>query len=127
MRYRQKKVKAAKMKAEENSDLELASQEEAFPSRFLSDYEPLKRLGRGGFGIVFEARDKLVDINYAVKRIPLESAEKPSSITSTLFAITRLGSRARPLAGKVRQMACWRRRLARVSLILAGQTHTPAI
>jgi serine/threonine protein kinase len=77
MRYRQKKVKAGKMKAEENRDLELASQEEAFPSRFLSDYEPLKRLGRGGFGIVFEARDKLVDINYAVKRIPLESAEKP--------------------------------------------------
>jgi len=48
-----------------------------FSSRFLSDYEPVRRLGRGGFGIVFEARDKLVDVNYAVKRIPLPSQKKP--------------------------------------------------
>ena len=43
----------------------------AFSSRFLSDYEVIKCLGSGGFGVVLEARDKLVDISYAVKRIPL--------------------------------------------------------
>jgi serine/threonine protein kinase len=50
--------------------------ENIFSSRFLSDYEPVKRLGRGGFGIVLQARDKLVDIHYAVKRIPLPILEK---------------------------------------------------
>jgi serine/threonine protein kinase len=45
-----------------------------FESRFASDYEPVRRLGAGGFGIVLEARDKLVGINYAVKRIPLSSS-----------------------------------------------------
>ena len=48
--------------------------EEEFSSRFLADFEPVQQLGQGGFGIVFEARDKLVDINYAVKRIPLSSS-----------------------------------------------------
>jgi translation initiation factor 2-alpha kinase 4 len=42
-----------------------------YSSRFLSDYDPIKSLGSGGFGIVLEARGKLVDVNYAVKRIPL--------------------------------------------------------
>jgi serine/threonine protein kinase len=45
--------------------------ETTFTSRFLDDYEPKRRLGRGGFGIVLEAHNKLVDISYAVKRIPL--------------------------------------------------------
>jgi len=50
-------------------------QNPGFSSRFLLDYEPVKRLGQGGFGIVLEARDKIVDINYAVKRIPLSSCD----------------------------------------------------
>ena len=49
-----------------------------FVSRFIEDYEPIRRLGQGGFSIVLEARDKLVDIHYAVKRIllPYDAAEK---------------------------------------------------
>lgn len=47
-----------------------------FSSRFLSDYEPVQRLGQGGFGIVLEARDKLVGVNYAVKRIPISNSKK---------------------------------------------------
>jgi serine/threonine protein kinase len=48
-----------------------------FSSRFLSDYEPGQVLGSGSFGVVFKARHKLVEIDYAVKCISLgESREK---------------------------------------------------
>lgn len=43
-------------------------------SRYVSDFDSLRRLGHGGFGVVFEARNKIDDCHYAVKRIclPLE-------------------------------------------------------
>jgi len=47
-----------------------------FSSRFLSDFEPLQCLGRGGFGVVFECKNKYDDIHYAVKRITLPSSEE---------------------------------------------------
>jgi translation initiation factor 2-alpha kinase 3 len=40
-------------------------------SRFITDFDLVRRLGKGGFGVVFEAKNKLDDCNYAVKRIPL--------------------------------------------------------
>lgn len=45
--------------------------ETSFSSRFLADFEPLACLGKGGFGIVFEAKNKIDDCNYAIKRITL--------------------------------------------------------
>ncbi|XP_043463144.1 eukaryotic translation initiation factor 2-alpha kinase-like isoform X2 [Leptopilina heterotoma] len=48
-----------------------------FISRFLSDYEPVDCLGKGGYGIVFEAKNKVDECNYAIKRITL-----PNSRTS---------------------------------------------
>lgn len=42
-----------------------------FTSRFLSDFEMVQCLGKGGFGVVFEAKNKLDDCNYAIKRIVL--------------------------------------------------------
>ncbi|GMR61593.1 hypothetical protein PMAYCL1PPCAC_31788 [Pristionchus mayeri] len=47
-----------------------------FESTFLRDYEPLKVLGRGGFGVVFEARNKLDQCHYAVKRIAVGNNER---------------------------------------------------
>lgn len=44
-----------------------------FKSRYLHDFEPIHCLGKGGFGIVFEARNKIDDCHYAIKRIPLPS------------------------------------------------------
>ena len=41
--------------------------------RYLTDFEPVQCLGRGGFGVVFEARNKVDDCNYAIKRIRLPS------------------------------------------------------
>ncbi|ETE71524.1 Eukaryotic translation initiation factor 2-alpha kinase 3, partial [Ophiophagus hannah] len=44
-------------------------------SRYLTDFEPVQCLGRGGFGVVFEARNKVDDCNYAIKRIRLPNRE----------------------------------------------------
>jgi len=46
-----------------------------FSSRYLSDFHPLVCLGRGGFGVVFESKNKYDDIHYAVKRITLSGGE----------------------------------------------------
>ena len=42
-----------------------------YESRFLQDFEPQECLGKGGFGIVFKARNKMDSCSYAVKRILL--------------------------------------------------------
>jgi translation initiation factor 2-alpha kinase 3 len=42
-----------------------------FKSRYLTDFEPVDCLGKGGYGIVFEAKNKIDDCNYAIKRIAL--------------------------------------------------------
>jgi len=47
-----------------------------FSSRYLSDFEPVQCLGRGGFGVVFESKNKYDDIHYAVKRITMPSSEE---------------------------------------------------
>ncbi|XP_023320471.1 eukaryotic translation initiation factor 2-alpha kinase isoform X2 [Eurytemora carolleeae] len=51
-------------------------QNSEFSSRYLSDFEPVQCLGRGGFGVVFESKNKYDDIHYAVKRITLPSSEE---------------------------------------------------
>ncbi|GMT36500.1 hypothetical protein PFISCL1PPCAC_27797 [Pristionchus fissidentatus] len=52
------------------------STSENFKSIFLTDYEPVKILGRGGFGVVFEAKNKLDQCHYAVKRIAVGNSEQ---------------------------------------------------
>lgn len=46
-----------------------------FASRYLADFEPIQCLGKGGFGVVFEAKNKLDDNKYAVKRIRLPKSD----------------------------------------------------
>ncbi|XP_064124891.1 eukaryotic translation initiation factor 2-alpha kinase 3 [Loxodonta africana] len=46
-----------------------------YTSRYLTDFEPIQCMGRGGFGVVFEARNKVDDCNYAIKRIRLPNRE----------------------------------------------------
>jgi len=55
---------------------ELSRQSSDFSSRFLSDFQPVQCLGRGGFGVVFECKNKYDDIHYAVKRITMPSSEE---------------------------------------------------
>lgn len=49
--------------------------------RYLTDFEPVQCLGRGGFGVVFEARNKVDDCNYAIKRIRLPNRYSLSPVT----------------------------------------------
>ncbi|XP_022665585.1 eukaryotic translation initiation factor 2-alpha kinase 3-like isoform X2 [Varroa destructor] len=42
-----------------------------YVSRYATDFVPVRCLGKGGFGIVFESRNKIDDCSYAVKRIRL--------------------------------------------------------
>ncbi|XP_075147017.1 pancreatic eIF-2alpha kinase [Haematobia irritans] len=49
---------------------------ENFNSRFQSDFDLMQCLGRGGFGVVFEAKNKLDDCKYAIKRITLPNKEE---------------------------------------------------
>ncbi|XP_042238217.1 eukaryotic translation initiation factor 2-alpha kinase-like isoform X2 [Homarus americanus] len=44
-----------------------------YTSRYLTDFELVQCLGRGGFGVVFQVRNKLDENVYAVKRIILPS------------------------------------------------------
>ncbi|KAM4867111.1 eukaryotic translation initiation factor 2-alpha kinase 3 isoform 1-T1 [Thomomys bottae] len=46
-----------------------------YVSRYLTDFEPIQCMGRGGFGVVFEAKNKVDDCNYAIKRIRLPNRE----------------------------------------------------
>ncbi|PVD30201.1 hypothetical protein C0Q70_09463 [Pomacea canaliculata] len=46
-----------------------------YQSRFATDFECLECLGKGGFGIVFKAKNKVDDQQYAVKRISLPKSE----------------------------------------------------
>jgi len=48
---------------------------EHYTSRFQSDFELMQCLGRGGFGVVFEAKNKLDENRYAIKRITLPNKE----------------------------------------------------
>ncbi|XP_069671584.1 eukaryotic translation initiation factor 2-alpha kinase isoform X2 [Periplaneta americana] len=51
-------------------------QPSGFVSRYLTDFNPVHCLGKGGFGVVFEARNKIDDCHYAIKRIPLPNRQE---------------------------------------------------
>ncbi|KAJ8949152.1 hypothetical protein NQ318_012900 [Aromia moschata] len=52
------------------------SENESFTSRFESDFDTVSCLGKGGFGLVFEVKQKYDECNYAIKRITLPKEEK---------------------------------------------------
>lgn len=45
--------------------------EQPFNSSYLNDFETIRCLGKGGFGIVFEVKKKIDECSYAIKRIKL--------------------------------------------------------
>lgn len=69
------------MTIDEVDELEISFTEPNHPlicyeSRFLEDFEPVRLLGQGAFGLVFEARKRIDQKYYAVKRIKLPSDEE---------------------------------------------------
>ncbi|XP_064465705.1 eukaryotic translation initiation factor 2-alpha kinase 3-like isoform X2 [Ornithodoros turicata] len=62
-----------------------------FESRYLSDFEPVRCLGKGGFGLVLESRNKIDDCTYAVKRICLpNSPEARDKVMREAKALAKL-------------------------------------
>lgn len=62
-----------------------------FISRYLTDFEPVDCLGRGGFGVVFEAKNKIDDCHYAIKRIVLPiSQESRDRVMREVRALAKL-------------------------------------
>nr|XP_057934683.1 eukaryotic translation initiation factor 2-alpha kinase 3 [Doryrhamphus excisus] len=81
---RQRKESETQCQTDSKFDLEVVDAKEPvavemrsseYVSRYLTDFEPVQCLGRGGFGVVFEARNKVDDCNYAIKRIRLPNRE----------------------------------------------------
>ncbi|XP_021374591.1 eukaryotic translation initiation factor 2-alpha kinase 3-like [Mizuhopecten yessoensis] len=54
----------------------LQKKTEDYVSRYRQDFEQIQVLGTGGYGVVFEARNKMDTCSYAVKRIELKSSAK---------------------------------------------------
>ncbi|XP_037071129.1 eukaryotic translation initiation factor 2-alpha kinase 3-like [Pollicipes pollicipes] len=75
-------------------------------SRFLEDFEPVQCLGRGGFGVVFEAKNRLDGHNYAVKRIRLPGRERARRrVLREVACLAKLEHR-----NIVRYFYCWTER-----------------
>lgn len=54
----------------------LPQKKEEYISRYNQDFEQIRVLGKGGYGVVFEARNRMDTCSYAVKRIELKSSAK---------------------------------------------------
>ncbi|XP_062561727.1 eukaryotic translation initiation factor 2-alpha kinase-like [Armigeres subalbatus] len=52
------------------------SNSENFVSRFQEDFELVQCLGKGGFGVVFQVKNKLDDCQYAIKRVVLPNKQE---------------------------------------------------
>lgn len=62
-----------------------------FLSRYETDFTPLRCLGRGGFGVVFEARNNIDHRGYAIKRITLpRKEEKRQRVYREVRALAKL-------------------------------------
>lgn len=74
-----------------------------YTSRYLADFEPIRCLGKGGFGLVLESRNKLDDCTYAVKRICLpNNPEARDKVMREAKALAKLDH-----AGIVRYYNAW--------------------
>lgn len=51
-------------------------QDLGYKSRFQTDFDMLQCLGKGGFGVVFEVKNKIDDCKYAIKRIVLPKSKQ---------------------------------------------------
>ncbi|CAG9112592.1 unnamed protein product [Plutella xylostella] len=62
-----------------------------YSGRYENDFTPLRCLGKGGFGVVFEARNKIDHRSYAVKRITLPRREsKRERVLREVRALAKL-------------------------------------
>ncbi|WFD25786.1 non-specific serine/threonine protein kinase [Malassezia nana] len=89
-------------------------------SRYLSDFEEVEFLGKGAFGVVVKARNKLDERFYAVKKIRLSSSAAEEERTMReIMALSRLDH-----PHIVRYVTCWIERTAIPSLPAGSELST---
>ncbi|WFD22050.1 non-specific serine/threonine protein kinase [Malassezia equina] len=89
-------------------------------SRYLSDFEEVEFLGKGAFGVVVKARNKLDERFYAVKKIRLSSSAAEEERTMReIMALSRLDH-----PHIVRYVTCWIERTAVPSLPAGSEIST---
>jgi len=89
-------------------------------SRYLSDFEEVEFLGKGAFGVVVKARNKLDERFYAVKKIRLSSSAAEEERTMReIMALSRLDH-----PHIVRYVTCWIERTAVPSFPVGSEMST---
>lgn len=74
-----------------NSSESMSTPPVDFVSRYATDFEPIQRLGKGGFGVVVQARNKLDDCDYAIKRICMPNkSDRKARIMREVKALAKL-------------------------------------
>ncbi|TIA92337.1 hypothetical protein E3P99_00678 [Wallemia hederae] len=79
-------------------------------SRFRSDFEEVEHLGKGGFGEVVKARNRLDGLFYAIKKVRLKS-NTDSKLFREVLSLSRLNSRF-----VVRYFGCWIEEAAQIAV-----------
>lgn len=84
-------------------DRQISDKSEGFTSRFQEDYDTIQCLGKGGFGVVFEVKQKYDDCHYAIKRITLPNEETSRDrVMREVKALAKLDHK-----NIVRYFSCW--------------------
>uniref|UniRef100_UPI00358EA748 eukaryotic translation initiation factor 2-alpha kinase 3 isoform X2 n=1 Tax=Myxine glutinosa TaxID=7769 RepID=UPI00358EA748 len=91
------------LEKEKNMEAGVQDGTAVYVSRYLMDFEHLQCLGRGGFGVVFEAINKVDDCHYAIKRIRLPN--RPYAREKVLREVKALAKLEHP--GVVRYFNAW--------------------
>ena len=82
-------VEMKSMDSDDETDWSLDQIHSVYESRFLTEYQPLKLLGRGNFSRVFEA-NKISDAKlYAIKRIKLPLGKESRSQIMKQLTVTQ--------------------------------------
>lgn len=89
--------------AEQSSKDSSPEAEVRYNSRYLQDFEPIRLIGKGGFGLVFESKHKIDEMHYAVKRISIPAQkEKRNRFMREILALSKLNH-----GGIVRYFNAW--------------------
>lgn len=67
--------------------------QKTYVSNYESTFETIGSLGRGGFGVVFEAKQKVDECSYAIKRITLPDSNAKDHVLREVKALATLDHR----------------------------------
>lgn len=63
---------------------------EPFKSKYLTEYDHIRLIGKGGFGHVFEAKHKIDERTFAIKRIKLRNTDEKDKVSREVRTLAKL-------------------------------------